>query len=178
MIDTRIPAWIDDSRRYYTAIEGDSADPVLVYSVPDGQDEVSPESPGTLCLRLEPRSRRSPRMRVLDGDGAEHGIIDREGPIPWLSYAMYRGDSRLWTLSVRSIFRHRHELTLAHGDPWRFATPFFTRYTVIGSVRGATRLAGAVGPSVHYWLLEIEPGWDAFLVLAAVAFLHRQWSHS
>ncbi len=117
-------------------------------------------------------------MRVLDGDGGEHGIIDREGPVPWFSYATYRGDSRLWKLSVRSIFRHRYELTPAHGDPWRFATPWFTRYTVIGSARGATRLAGAVGPSLHYGLLPIEPGWDAFLVLAAVAFLHRQWFHS
>jgi hypothetical protein len=176
--DAHIPAWIDDSRWYYTAIEGDSSDPVFVYALPDDQDEVSPDSPGTLCLRLEPRFHYSPRMRVLGPDGGEHGVIRRVGPVPFLSYAMYRGDSRLWKLSVRSVFRHRYELALAHGDPWWFDTPWFTRLKVTGNARGAPRLLGCIGPSTRYWLMRIEPGWDAFHVLAAVAFLHRQWWHS
>ncbi len=177
MKDARMPAWLDDRRRYYTAIEGDTSDPVFVYAVPDDQDEISPESPGTLCLRLVPRWHYSPRMRVLGADGSEQGVIRREGPVSFISYAMYRGDSRLWKLSVRSIFRQRHLLELAHGDPWRIDTPLYLRMNVIGTA-GRTRLLGWFGPSPNYWLMEIEPGWDAFHVLTAVAFLHRQWWHS
>ena len=44
------PAWLDDARYYYSEIDGDSADPVSVFDAADG-NEVSSESPGTLCLR-------------------------------------------------------------------------------------------------------------------------------
>ncbi|MEW4570631.1 hypothetical protein AB1L88_22435 [Tautonia sp. JC769] len=172
------PAWLDDARWYYSLIGEGTAQPVSVFDA-TGRDEVSDESPGNLRLRLEPRSRYSPRVRILDADGHAAGVIRPEGIIPGLRYAMLRDSDRgpAWQLSVRSLVRKRHTLTLAHGVTWTIDTPFFgTSWK--GTVRGIPRLVGIVGPGWWgAWQIWIEPGWESTELLAAVAFLHRQWSH-
>ena len=81
--ESAAPAWLDDARWYYSEIGGEElADPVCVFDASD-REEVSSESPGTLYLRLEPRYLASPRVRVLDADGREQGIINSEGLVPW-----------------------------------------------------------------------------------------------
>ncbi len=173
-----MPAWWDDARCFYSEIGGDSADPVSVFAVPADLDEVSSESPGTLCLRLEPRARCSPRVRVLDAGGREQGIIRSEGLVPGVSYAMRRNGELVWKLSVRSIVRTRHALELANGDSWTFDTPFFWWQNLTGTAFGAPRLfGGLVVPTKSVWAMWIEPGRDTFDLLAAVAFLHRQYWH-
>ena len=169
-----MPAWLDDDRRYYSEIGEPSASPVNVFDVAD-IDEVTSSSPGKLCLRLEPRSHRSPRVKVFDGDGREEAIIRPEGPVPWVRYAMRREDHLVWSLSVRSVVRKRHALQTANGAAWAIETPFFWWQHLTGATAGAPRLLGAVGPTARYWLMSIEPGWDTFDLLAAAAFLHRQW---
>jgi hypothetical protein len=149
---------------------------VSVFVVPEG-DEVSSESPGALCLRLEPRHRHSPRLRVLDADGREEGVIRAEGLVPGVRYAMRRDGEPVWTLSVRSIVRKRHALEPAHGDSWTIETPFFWWQGLTGTALGVPRLIGGLGPLGCIWPMWIEPGWDTFELLAAIAFLHRQWSH-
>ncbi|HZW30977.1 MAG TPA: hypothetical protein VFF52_09740 [Isosphaeraceae bacterium] len=173
-----VPAWLEDARWYYTEIGGEeSADPVSVFDA-TGRDEISSESPGTLCLRLEPRHLASPRVRVLDADGREQGIIRRAGLVPGARYAMHRNGELVWMLSVRSILRRHHALELAHGDSWTFDTPFFWWQNLTGAARGAPRLLGGlVVPTMRVWAMWIEPGWDTFDLLAAVAFMHRQYWH-
>lgn len=170
------PAWWDDARRYYSRIEDGRAQPVSVFDWTD-LDEVSDESPGTLRLRLEPRYRYSPRLRVLDAEGRERGTIGREGLLPGLRYALRQDGQLVWTLSVRSIVRKRHVLKLADGEPWTIDTPFFWWQHLTGTTLGVPALVGGLGPSLSIWIMSIEPSKDTLELLSAVAFLHRQWSH-
>jgi hypothetical protein len=173
---SRRPAWLDDARWYYSLIEERSAQPVSVFDATDC-DEVTSESPGTLFLRLEPRWRYSPRLRVLDAGGREEGTIDRDGLVPGVRYAMRRDGRLVWMLSVRSLVRRRHALELAHGDPWTFDTPFFWWQHLTGTALGDPKLLGGLGQGGWIWTMAIEPGRDTIELLAAVAFMHRQWSH-
>jgi len=172
-----MPAWWDDARRYYSQIGEESAQSVSVFGAPDCA-EASSESPGTLCLQLEPRYRYSPRLRVLDASGREDGTIASLGPVPWVRYAMHRKGQLVWTLSVRSIVRKHYALELANGDSWTFDTPFFWWQHLAGTALGVPRLRGGIGPAACIWLMSIEPGKDTLDLLAAVAFMHRQWYHS
>jgi hypothetical protein len=115
-------------------------------------------------------------MRVLDAGGREEGVIRSEGFLPGTRYAMRRGGELAWTLSVRSIVRNRHAFEPAHGDSWTLHTPFFG-CDLKGTVLGAPGLVGTVGPVLWVWLVWIEPGRVTIDLLAAVAFLHRQWFH-
>jgi hypothetical protein len=175
--DPSMPAWLDNARCYYSEIGGDSSDPVMVFAAPE-KDELSNESPGTLCLRLEPRFRASALVRVVGAGGRDEGIIRSEGLVPGLRYAMRRNGEPVWSLSVRSIVRNRHALKLANGDSWMFETPFFWWQNLTGTAFGSPRvLGGLVLPTTTVWAMWIEPGRDTIDILAAVAFMHRQWSH-
>lgn len=169
------PAWLNDSRWYYSLVGEGAAQPVSVFDATDCK-EVTEESPGTLCLSLEPRFRYSPRVRVVDARGGEVGVIRPEGLVPGVRYAMYRDCEPAWGLSVRSIVRKRHALKLANGVSWTVYTPFFgCRW--VGTVDGIPRMFGIVGPSWWgVWQIWVEPGWETVDLLSAVAFMHRQWS--
>jgi hypothetical protein len=176
--ESGMPAWMDEARWYYSEIGGEeSADPVSVFNA-SGLDEVNSESSGTLLVRLEARYLSSPRVRVLDADGREQGIICSVGLVPCVRYAMCRNGELVWKLSVRSIVRKRHVLELANGDSWTFDTPFFWWQNLTGTALGAPRVfGGLVVPTKSVWAMWIEPGRDTFDLLAAVAFLHRQYWH-
>lgn len=169
-----MPDWLDDARLYTSMIGEEPTEPVSVLKSDVGEG-VSSDSPGMLCLRLEPRSRFSPRVRVFDAGGCEEGVIRSEGIVPGVRYVMRRDGDPVWTLSVQSIVRKRHSLVMANGDGWLFETPFFWWQHLTGTSRGATRLLGGIGPSWTIWLVWIEPGRDTRDILAAIAFLHRQW---
>ncbi len=171
-----MPAWLDDARWYYSLIGEGSAQPVSVFDATDCE-EVSGESPGTLCLRLEPRFRCSPRVRVLDADGREVGVIGPAALVPGVRYAMRREDGLACMLSVRSIVRNRHTLRMAIKSTYKFRTPFFWWYHLMGTTCGVPILAGTVGPGLWVWQFWVEPGRDTLDLLAAVAFMHRQWVH-
>jgi hypothetical protein len=176
MKESSTPDWLDHARWYYSEISGDYAQPVSVFDA-SGREEVSSDSPGTLYLSLEPRRRYSPRLRVLDAGGREAGLIGADGLVPGVSYAMRRNGETVWRLSVRSIVRKRHVLEVAHGDSWTFDTPFFWWQNLTGTARGVPRLVGGYGQVAWIWGIWIEPGWDSIDILAAVAFMHRQWFH-
>jgi hypothetical protein len=176
MKELRAPDWLDHARWYYSQIGEGAAEPVSVFDA-NGRDEVSNESPGMLCLHLEPRRRFSARMRVLDASGGEKGIIRTEGLVPGVRYSMRRNGDLVWMLSVRSILRKRHDLKLANGDSWTFDTPFFWWQNLTGTALGVPRLVGSYGPVAWIWDIRIEPGRDTLDLLAAVAFMHRQWFH-
>lgn len=172
----RIPIWLDDSRLCYSLIEPARVQLVSFFDVTDC-DEVGGDSPGVLRLRLEPRFRYSPSERVLNADGREEGIIQSEGLFPGARHTMRRHGGLIWMLSVRSIVRRRHALTLTNGETWLFHTPFFSN-RLIGEIRGHRKLVGDVGPDVSVWRMAIERGKDTVGLLSAAAFLHRQWVHS
>jgi hypothetical protein len=173
--ESGMPAWLDRARCYYSEIGGESADPVCVFDAAE-MNEVGTESPGTLCLRLEPRLDWPPRVRVLDASGLEQGVIRSEGLVPGVRYAMRRNGELVWMLSVQSIVRKRHALEFAKGDSWTFDTPFFWWQNLTGTAFGAPRLLGGlVVPTKRVWAMWIDPGRDTFDLLAAVAFMHRQY---
>jgi hypothetical protein len=80
-------------------------------------------------------------------------------------------------LSVRSLLRKRHALELAHGNRRTFDAPFFWWQHLSGTALGVPRLLGGLGPTWRIWTMAIEPGRDTIALLAAVAFMHRQWSY-
>ena len=114
---------------------------------------------------------------VFDALGREAGIVRSEGLVPGLRYSMRRNGELVWTLSVRSIVRKRRALELANGDSWTFNTPFFWwQWHLTGTAprpEAAGRHRSDDGALGHV----VAPGKDTFDVLAAVAFLHRQWWH-
>ena len=167
------PAWLADARCYYSQIDGASTDPVRVFAAPPGR-EVGSDNPGILCLHLEPRRRL---VDVLDANRRERGVIRSEGIVPGTKWVMRRDGDPVWTLSVRSIVR-RHHVFESSGERWTFETPFFWRRQVSGSVAGAPKLLGHVGPTMRLWFLWVEPGSDTHEVLAAVALMHRTWWRS
>jgi hypothetical protein len=178
--DSRKPAWLDHARCYYSEVgPEESDDPVNIFDA-STVDEASSDSPGKLVLRLEPRSLTSARVRVLDAGGCERGVIRSVGFVPGLTYAMRRNGELVWKLSVRSIVRKRHALKLASGDSWTFETPFFWWQNLTGTANGAIRLVGGLvwdAPSHALWGVWVAPGSDTFDMLAAVAFMHRQYAH-
>jgi hypothetical protein len=176
MNESPMPAWLDRARWYYTEIGEAHAQPVSVYDV-SHLDEISGESPGTLCLHLEPRYRYSPKLRVLDAGGREAGKIHGAGLVPGVRYVMSRDGEPVWTLLVRSVVRKHHVLKLTQGDSWTFDTPWFWWQHLTGTALGVPRLLGCIGPVAWVWVMRIEPGRDTLDVLAAVAFMHRQWFH-
>ena len=167
------PAWFS-APRYYTQVRGGAADPVTVFEIPDNV-EVSSEQPGTPILHLEPGSRL---VRVTDVDGQERGIIRSEGILPRTKYAMRRDGAAVWVLRSRSLVLKRHALT--HGSAeWIFDTPFFWWQQLAGTCDGAQRLGGSLlAPTKRLWFLWVEPGRDTHDLLAAVAFMHRNWWRS
>jgi hypothetical protein len=165
------PAWLNDARRCYSEIGGQSGDPVSVFSTA-GDEEVSSERPGTPCLYLEPHFRL---VRVLDADKREQGIVRSEGIVPGVKYVMRRNGDPVWVLSVRSIVRKRHTLEPVAGEMWTFHTPFFWWQHLSGTVGGAPKLLGRVVSTKRLWFMWVEPGRDTRDLLAAVAFMHRKW---
>ena len=170
MPDFERPAWCDDARVFYSRIDKGRDDPVSVFIPPGG--DVTDENPGTLRLRLHPSGRA---LDVLDHRGCNDGVIRSEGLVRGVCFVMRRNDGPVWRLSVRSVVRKRHELRFTSGEVWMFDTPFYWWQGLTGTLAGAPRLIGHVGPRKTFWLFGVEAGHDADDVLAAVAVLHRNW---
>ena len=117
----------------------------------------------------------SASARMLDAGGCEEGVIRSEGIVPGVRYVMRRNGNVVWALSVRSIVRKRHALVTADGVKWAFDTPFFWWQGLTGTTCGVPKVLGCVGPVWWIWLIWIEPGRDTHDLLAAIAFMHRQW---
>src|SRR5262245_58434407 len=112
MTEAQLPDWVDDARQYYSQILPDSSDPVGVFSYAKGQ-EVSSAAPGTPRLNLE---RESFGMVVRSADGQELGRI--RFAIPGVKYVLWRSESIVWTLWVRSWLRKHWLLETAGGESW------------------------------------------------------------
>jgi len=165
------PAWFN-APRYYSQIDG-AVGPVTVFEIPDSL-EVSSKEPGKVFLWLEPSSRV---VRVRDVEGQERGIIRSEGMIPRTKYVLRRDGEVVWTLRARSVVLKRHALEHDHAH-WIFDTPFFWWQDLAGQCEGSRRLVGKVGPTKRLWFVWVEPGKDDKDLMAAVAFMHRNWWRS
>ncbi len=169
-----LPTWTRRSAAAYSLVAFGIGDPVDVFVAADDRP-LSLEEAGELALRLVPDGGWGPGMHVLDAAGNEIGRIRTEG-IPGFRYVMRRSGEVVWTLSVRSLVRTRHRLELAQGDTWTFETPLFTWMNVRGTTAGGPKLLGYYRSSKRLWLLWLEPGRATPDLLAAVAFMHRQWA--
>jgi len=167
---SREPSWLQNARRYYSQVDAESTDPVTVFSA--DADEVSNETSGRPCVRLEPAFRS---CRVIDSYKGELGTIHSEGVVPLVKYVMRVKNETIWTLSVRSVVRKHHALRRVDGGQWTFNTPFFWWQHLSGTLGGTPRLLGRVGPTKRVWFVKIEPGLDTPDILAAIAFMHRNW---
>jgi hypothetical protein len=167
--DIKVPVWADDAQAYYSMVEDGHGDSVRIMKFPE-VGEASDSNPGTLCIRLAASFRR---VRVVDANGAEHGLIRPRAPA--FGYAMHRSGEQIWTLSNRSLVLRRHALNFASDGLWDVRTPFYWWLNVVCSENGFTHALGKVGHSKRFWQLWIQPGYDHVDVLAALAFLHRRW---
>jgi hypothetical protein len=113
-------------------------------------------------------------VAVLDAVDHETGLIRTEQGLLFPKYALYQDSTILWTLSVRSVFRNRHTLQLAEDTRWDVRTPFFSTHFE-GRAADGSRVLGRVGQHVSEWLWLVNPDRDSQPLLAAVAFMHRQW---
>ena len=164
------PLWVTDAEVFYSRIEDGARVPVTVFTPPDG--EVTDTNPGTVRLRLQPAGRA---LQVLDHEGRDGGVIRSEGVVRGVRYVLRRNGTSVWTLSIRSLVCKRHRLHLADGGTWTFDTPFYWWQHLTGSLAGAPKILGEVGPSKRIWLFGCEPGCATDDLLAAVALLHRNW---
>jgi hypothetical protein len=92
-----------------------------------------------------------------------------------IRYVMRRDENPVWTLSIRSLVRKRHRLRFTDAGTWTFDTPFYSWQQFSGSLAGAPKLVGHVGPSKQIWLFGVEPNCETNDLLAAVALMHRNW---
>ena len=166
------PDWWERAKFYYSEIDLRPGPPARLFSPPEDR-EITPSTPGTLLLSLE---RRHSDLRVLDSHRQELGVIRSQGFIPAAKYVMYRDGVPVWILSVRSVVRKRQVLSL-DGERWTFHTPFFWwHHFMTGATDGASRvIAWFPAPTKTIWGIAIEPGRDSLDLLAAVAFMHRNW---
>jgi hypothetical protein len=164
------PPWLSKARVFYSRIEQGPKGPVSVFIPPDA--EVTDENPGTLRVRLRPSGRS---LEVIDHHGSKQGAIRSEGLVRGIDYVLRRNETSVWILSLRSMVRKRHRLRLADDETWTFDTPFYWWQHLTGSVEGAPRLIGHVGPSKRFWLFGVEPDRESKDLLAAVALMHRNW---
>ena len=95
--------------------------------------------------------------------------------MPLVKYVMRVKNEIVWTLSVRSVVRKHHALEQVDGGQWTFNTPFFWWQHLSGTLGGTPKLLGRVGPTKRVWFVKIEPGRDTPDLLAAIAFMHRNW---
>ena len=169
MSDWTAPQWFEGAPHwYYTHIETGSPSVISVRRAPRDQ-EVSDQAPGMLVLQLRPARGIT---KIFDVEGFDRGSIRREG---LLRYVLRRNDTAIWSLTVRSLVRKRHEFQMIGGDAWTFDTPFFLRQSVRGAVSGQERLLGGVGPTKRHWGFVVDADRSSLDLLAAVAFLHWKW---
>lgn len=138
-----------------------------------------------LCSRIEPGAPRAASVYAFPDDvasmtlrAAQGGVALRRGSDPVVEIRRTRGLSLRrfeaagdWSLSTRSLLRHRHELHLADGQAWRLGTPFFS-VGIEGSERQGARLRGRIGRSRAEWHLEVDAPAATPGLVSALAFLH------
>jgi hypothetical protein len=141
------------------------------------------------CSRIEPARPRAASVIVHPDDLASvtlraepGGIALRCGSDPVTQIRRTRGlllrrfeapaeAAGGWSLSTRSLLRHRHELHLGDGQAWRLRTPFFS-VGIEGCERQGARLRGRIGRSRAEWLVEVDAPAATPGLVSALAFLH------
>ena len=113
--------------------------------------------------------------RAIDDRDVEQGRIAYKGILPGVRFAMQRNGAPVWTLTVRSFVRKRHQLRMFDGANWVFDTPFFWWQHLTGRLDGQPALIGKVGPTKRSWGFMVDPRRDSHDLLAAVGFMHWKW---
>lgn len=134
-----------------------------------GEGDITARSSGERW-RTEKRKRQ---FAVIDAAGNTILQIRRDKLFPPL-FSLIADDEVIGTMASRPVMRNRYVVTFATGETWAFHPKLFTAYFPGESADGK-KLWVTVGPSKREWSLLIQPGADDPRLVAALAFMHREW---
>ncbi len=169
MKETRMPAWLDDARWYYSEIGGESAQPVSVFRT--DREGVDSESPGTLCSASGASVAQCRRGCSVLGcrAGKKWASFAPRGLCP---RARCRDAPRCRTSSGRYRSVRSSASCIRFGAGSRRLVDVRAAILLVATPNrhhaGGPRLLGGLGPVGWIWMMWIEPGRDTFDLLAAV----------
>ena len=141
------------------------------------------DAQGVVRWRCETQLKRSaysplnlvarPDWVVTDLEGREVLRVRRTGSFP-LRFEMIENGASVGTIRRRGLLRNRYTLDFLSGPSWTFYLRLFTVH--FGGVSTAGEMAWIlVGPPKVQWNLLFQSGTADVRLLAALAFIHREW---
>jgi hypothetical protein len=174
MFPTR-PTWA----RTRTAFEGNR------YSIAcdwrgDGEVFSYDENRVLLRFRNEPTPKtlmygwiRLPEFVVFSENGSEALRFRRTRRLPRQLFPILTAGNQVGQLVQTSPFYTSYELDLANGTKWKLRLPLFT-IGFFGTSSDGGRLLFWL-KSHRLWHLVVEPKYDSTVLLASLAFIHREY---
>jgi hypothetical protein len=116
---------------------------------------------------------RKPDFVLVDQE--ERGVlrIRRASRLP-PRFSILQNGEVVGTIGLRSFLRNKYSIVLTDGPTWTFRMPLFRIY-FHGESSSDSRLWIQVGPGKTQWNLLAQAGADDVRLLAALAFIHREW---
>ena len=122
------------------------------------------------CERKQPIGRDfRDRLRF----GEEEGRVGRAST-PDVVSNVHQDDRPVGEIALRSVFRNTYAITLAGGSTWLFRMPLFA-VTFHGESQDGRQVWVRVGPRKTRWNILLDASLDHLHLLAALAFIHREW---
>jgi hypothetical protein len=136
-----------------------------------------PDAEGEILVR-RPAERwrtefKSGLFTVFDPAEREILRVSRDARVP-PRFSLLAGGNAVGTMASRPLMRNRYVVNFAAGETWAFHLKLFTVFFP-GESAGGKKLWVRVGPSKKQWSLLIQPGADDPRLVAALAFMHREW---
>jgi len=166
------PDLIAHGSQVYSAITFDPAAPGAIFTADDRPR-----------WRFEPNPKRSawsvrnifkkPDFVVFDPDAHEVLRVRRKRRVP-PQFEMVQDNRPVGEIALRSVFRNTYAITLAGGSTWLFRMPLFA-VTFHGESQDGRQVWVRVGPRKTRWNILLDASLDHLHLLAALAFIHREW---
>ena len=116
---------------------------------------------------------RKPDFVLLDDTRQEVVRILRKTRLP-ARFKIVQSGRAIGEIARRSILRNKYSIEYEGGPTWLFRMTLFSVYFPGISSTG-NRAWVVVGPSKRQWNLLVEREADSVLLIASLAFLHREW---
>ena len=163
---------IDNGRKYCLCVD----------NTPETRGAILDES-GTLLWRYEPRPLRSvysplnllgkPELVFINREEQEVLKISRNRRLP-PSFELLDGDQSVGRIVLQTPLRNRYRVEFQTGTTWLIKMRLFSTYFP-GKALTGKRVWIMVGPCKRQWNLLLDPEADHLHLLAALAFIHREW---
>ena len=143
----------------------DTSDPPKICWHCSTEPSRTPYSPLNLLRKpdfvfVEVASRRTVRIRRTRRIPATFGIIDNE--------------TNVGVIQRKGVLRNRYLVTISEGLEWTIRMPLFT-IDFYGVSNQGSNIWIKVWPHKTQWQLLFAEGDDDRRLLAAIAFIHREW---